>query len=238
MKNSIKLALAAVVLSAATWAQAAPYVNGDLLIGFNTGPSGSDYIADLGNVNSLTPGQQWNLGTLFGFPLFSAGNPNRFGAFAYDQTTETVWTTASGALAPTALGTGTPGAGGSIIVLANAGVPGNNNAIQANQARITAVSSDSFQGNFYNQAINNTISGNLLTTLGYPDTLAVPSSTTTLMRFWQQNYNESVLQDNYFTYNTASGMLQFGPVPEPSTYALFGGFGVLALLFRRRFAKV
>lgn len=238
MKKSIKLVLSAVLLAAATATQAAPYANGDLLIGFNTGATGSDYLADLGNVNSLTSGQQWNLGTLFGFPLFASGSPNKFGAFAYDQTTETVWTLTTGTLAPTALSTTTPSVGGSIIALGNAGVSGNNSSIQAGQARITTVASDTFQGNFYNQAVNNQVNGNLVQSLGYPDTINVPASATTMMRFWRQNVDGTVPQDGFFTYNTATGILQFSAVPEPSTYALFGGFAALALVFRHRFAKV
>jgi hypothetical protein len=239
MKNSIKLSLLAVAAAAVTSAQGAAYSSGDLLIGFNSGSGGTDYLLDAGPVTALVQGETWNVNTLLGFPLNTAGSPNRFGAFAYDEVNNLLWMTAGSIGSP--LGSTITGAKGPIEVLAS-GQTGNNTAIQAGQTRVTTVASDStFQANFYNQAINNTLSGNLVQSVAPAvPTFVVPASASTTLKFWEQDINSVVTQDSFFKYDQTSGILTFGTaaVPEPGTYGILAGLGVLALSLRRQFARV
>ena len=47
----------------------------------------------------------------------------------------------------------------------------------------------------------------------------------------------TVTPDGSFSYDSASGLLAYSAVPEPSTLSLLGGFGLLALALRRQRMK-
>jgi hypothetical protein len=51
---------------------------------------------------------------------------------------------------------------------------------------------------------------------------------------WAFNYNDTVAGTNYTGDLTGSSFVTMTAIPEPNAAALVGGFGVLALLRRRR----
>src|SRR5262252_5556328 len=91
MKNSIKLAVLAAALGAATSTQAA-YTSRDLLVGFTDGST--DHIFDIGGASGLFNGETWNLGSFFG----TANLGSVFGVIGSTSTIgqgQHVWATSS-----------------------------------------------------------------------------------------------------------------------------------------------
>jgi hypothetical protein len=58
-----------------------------------------------------------------------------------------------------------------------------------------------------------------------------------LTAYFFDNNASGPTPDGSFTYDTANGVLTYSAVPEPATFGLLGGFGLLALAFRRHLIK-
>ena len=53
--------------------------------------------------------------------------------------------------------------------------------------------------------------------------------------YFFDNNASGATPDSFFTYDNTSGVLTYATaVPEPATFGLLGGFGLLALAFRRQ----
>jgi len=229
MKNSIKLALAVMAVAACNAVQAQSYTSGDVLIGFNAGlNTGTDSLWDVGQISSLGS-LSLNVG------VFAA--MSRFGAVAYDSVNNIVFTTTTGVAGPPPLNNTVGNVGGGVVSVAN-GV-NNGPAIQSGQSRVTTVASDAtFMNGWYNQTVNNANTGNLLQSAGYTIDGFVASSGNNpqALRFWEQQANGTVSLVGIFGYNRSTGILTFSPaVPEPETYGLVAGCGLLLLAIRRQF---
>jgi hypothetical protein len=222
MKRTTKYALlAASVLAVAATAQA-QYTYGDLLVGFTGGSQ--DFIYDLGQVSSLTLGETWNIG---------AGLGTQFGVVGASSIS------AGSHIYATSADSGQNGyvmSGNWSVARAN--IATLDQGLTVRQSR-TTTSSDTTgwymqtaqpAGTPGNYLFNNLDNPNApVNTYGYETTA-----------YFFDNVNGTATPDSFFSYDTASGNLAFGAVavPEPTTFSLLGGFGLLALAIRRQLAKV
>lgn len=223
MKRQVRVALlAAAALAVVASTRAATYT-GDLLIGF-TSQSGNDFILDLGQASTLTSGQSFNLSSqLSGFNLSTVhwgviGDRNVGGV-------RTAWTT---------IGAGSPN------TIANLSIWGSidtatksiyqNFAVGGANDQFTIGATDD---NSWNQQ---TINGSLTTQYhnAYEDPNFVGTGSA---NFYSLVANGSAANPLGTFTLSSGGILTFTAVPEPSTYGILAGVGLLALSLRRQFAK-
>jgi hypothetical protein len=219
MKIALKLAAAAgAVMLLAGSAQAA--YNGDLLLGF-TSKSGNDVIYDVGQESALTSGQSFSLGSLLGSFNLSTVNWGIVG----NQTvsgTPTVWTSTGGT---------PPNAVASLSVYNSINTADRSIASGfATLGQGQNISVDATTDNSWNQQ---TISGALATQYinAYENPNVIGLSTATLFGV-PDNGNAGTAMGTFTLAN--DGTLTFTAVPEPSTYGLFAGLGLLVVTMRRK----
>ena len=225
MKNMYKLALlAAVGLVSITSAQA-QYNQGDLLVGFTTG-SGNDLIYDIGSASSLTQGESWNLASLLTGNLSTIANDS-WGVIgvtpgAYNAGTSTIFTTASGS---------NVGALGSIgknqfkAAITDVGTIGLDFS-----SGVSAYDAAS-DGNSWNSQANGST--------GFAADTTNPNATGVATQTFYTEQSTGLGQDSFFSLGS-TGTLTFGTavsVPEPATYGLLSGAGMLLLGLRRQLSR-
>jgi hypothetical protein len=221
MIRPIKLSILAVTVSTAILSAQA--YNGDLLVGFSAGASGTDLIFDLGTPGSLINGQTWDLSSeLSGYDL----NTVMWGVIGLAKISGTYnsWTTDA---------SGTPG-----VITGLGGVSPLNEGLTAMNATTGANSyytiGASTEISWYHETIlggsgeynsggANNPNTEGLTTVNFYDTLANGSAPELLNTF-------TLGPDGVLTYGTPS------PTPEPATCGLFG-LGTLAVFSARRFFR-
>jgi hypothetical protein len=239
MNTTTKIALAALAIAAGAWsAQAQAAYNGDLVVGFTTGASGAnDYELDLGRASSLATGfgntTTFNLGTaLSGFNLSGtswgvigtlavSGKGNSWfsidrGAVPGNIANAATWSSINTAVVSLYTGFATAGAGASAT-------PNNSDANSWNQQTIVGPNPTSYVNTYGNP--------NIGSALGQP---LGPGS----MDFYQIIANNTTPTEiGVFTLNSTGTTLTFTAVPEPTTYGLLAGAGLLILSVRRVFRK-
>ncbi len=226
MKKQLQATLLAVVTGvAASSAQAATY-NGDLLIGF-TAQSGTDVIYDLGATSSLFNGQTWNLSSLLsGFNLSTVN----WGVIGDKSGTPRVaWTTtAVGGAVPANLPSNTKWA---TLDTATKSIYQNFSTAGAGVSLSIAATDDN---SWNQQTINGTLATAYHNAYANPNVVGLTSDT-----FYQVSANNtspvelgsfSLGADSMVTYTTVA-------VPEPSTYSLLAGAGLLAVSLRNQFRR-
>jgi hypothetical protein len=218
MKRQVLLAALAFAFAAST--QAATY-NGDLVIGF-TSASGNDFELDLGAASSLSSGQTFNLGSqLSGFNL-STVNWGVVGT-ATVSGARTSWVTVNTGLTPNQI-----------------------NGLNAWSKVNTAVSAvytlfgTAGAGNSATPNSGDDNSWNQQTRLGsiatqYHNVYEDPNSIGTTSADFYSVINNNTPGSLLGTFSlNSSGILTFTAVPEPSTYGVLAGMGLLLLTLRRR----
>src|SRR5262245_28549354 len=221
MKKQIKMAVLAVVAVATAATSHGAANNGDLLVGFTVG-TGNDLVYDLGA--TVTAGQQWNLSALLSGYNLNNVSWGVVGNTLVGGTSRIVYTTRGSS--PLAVGQGLGNsintADGSLFVpFATAG---------AGQF-VTPASTSANSWNV--QTVNPTLPGQYKNVYGSPNMTGIGQ-----IQFWQAQANLSapVGLDNFKL--DANGILTYGSVPEPATFGILGGLGVLAMAFRHQLRRI
>jgi hypothetical protein len=216
MKTHFKALLTAVAASVAlaTTAQAA---SGDLLVGFDQG-SGNTFVFNLGQFSALQNGETWNLGSQLVGAGFNAATPGagiNFGVIGFNNTGSTLYSTMGPVDASSDFNSAK-----TVVNTLN-----NNNHTQPFGSGI----------DWFTQTENNFASGNWVgSTLMNPNT--VQGSPATLNSYGI----DTGVGNSFLDFNLgANGTLIYGvvPTPEPPTYSMLAGLGLLMLALRRHFAN-
>jgi hypothetical protein len=236
MNRTTKTALVAVAIAAAAWsAQAQTAYNGDLVIGFTGGGSANDFEFDLGRASAMTSGETWSLGAnLSGFTLGSTswGVVGTLAVSGRGQSWFTIDTGVIPAGIPSSLAWGN-------INNAVKGIYGNFSTAGAGQSATPANTDDN---SWNQQTINGALSTQYHNVYDNPN-IASHNPATPLgagsMDFYQITAATATLPGvttdlGVFTLDN-TGTLTFTAVavPEPTTYGLLAGLGLLVLSIRR-----
>lgn len=221
MKRQTRLILLTAAAAALASTVQAAYVSGDLLVGFTAPGAANDYLFDLGPYSGLAQNQTWILGTNAGGNFTSAQFANAdWGVVGALSLTHTIYSSEGSAGVPAealnafnTIRANVAGIGGSSVANSSA-QPGQTTAnswfTQTDQPNGTP-------GNyFFNNLDNPNNKTGAAANLYASDNLGDPASFL-----------------GAFTISADGNTLTWA-VPEPSSYGLLAGFGLLALYFRRR----
>jgi hypothetical protein len=233
MKSSYKLALlAALGLASVTAAHAQAYNDGsstqpgDLIVGVYQPGATSTEVIDLGAFTSLVNGQTWNLSSglsTAGITLSSTGFFGVVGDFSNPSGADSVYST---------LANGTPSK-----INGNSAFSSIDSGFSTIAIGPESIGSQNLSGgNDWKTSADPTVSGTAAASLGYSPDVAVTSGA----KLWTINDDNSApTLDGTFTLNTTSDVLTFNAVavPEPTTYGLVAGAGLLIVSLRGKFSR-
>ena len=228
MKNTTKMALIAVA-GLATAASAQTVYNGDLIIGLSKG-AGNDLIYDLGSVSSLGASHTWSLGSLFTVDASThwgvVGNTLNGTGLATDNQIFT--TTLDSSTMPPAI---SPSGYNKL----NSAMSSMYNPFPAAGAgQFLQIAFNAASGNSWNeQTVNPSLTTQYKNVYEDPNVIGAGSDA-----LWSVDDKTTLAKTLLGTFSLdASGNLTFtgaAAVPEPATYGLIGGLGLLALSLRRQ----
>lgn len=235
MKSSYKLTLlAALGLAGVTAAHAQAYNDGtstqpgDLVVGVYQPGSANTEVIDLGSASSLTSGEMWNLSsglTAAGITaLTSTAQFGVVGDLASSTGADAVYATTGGSTPNKINGTSAFASIDSGMGTVAVGPQG--------------VGSQNLSGgwDWKTSADPTSPNGTVAANLGYS-----PSVLVTGQAFlWTiLDNNSAPSEDGYFTLNTGTDVLTFNTVavPEPTTYGLLAGAGLLLVSLRNTFSR-
>ncbi|HEX4265943.1 MAG TPA: PEP-CTERM sorting domain-containing protein [Verrucomicrobiae bacterium] len=225
MKKQTKATLIALAIAGVAATSHAAAYNNDLIIGFSS-TTGNDLLYDLGSFGSLTPGKTWDLSSLLGSYNLSTVNWGVIGNTSVNGGNRTIYTTFNGTPATVGAGTGS-GINTATLSLYN------NNFTTAGAGQFAQVSATD-DNSWNHQTINPTTDSDYVTAYENPN-----RGGTGAINFYSAKANSTdPVQDQFFTLDS-SGIVTFGTaaVPEPSTYGLFAGAGLLAVCLRNQFRR-
>lgn len=239
MKTSIKTTLLAMAgMGLMINAAHAQYSAGDLVVGFTSG-SGNDVVYDLGTFSSFTSGETWNLlssltSTPGSYANLSGLNWGVVGAQSTGLSTslKTVYSTVShGGVAPVSVPNTSTFNGiattvntiGQFITSGQAGVDAATDAASWNGETVVG-GTGTFLNNYGSATPNDP---NSSTGSGFTSGSVVED-----LYGVKANGTAATLLGT-LTFG-ANGVLTFNAVPEPSTYGVLAGLGLLALCVRRQ----
>jgi hypothetical protein len=235
MKSILRNALLAVAAAGVAASAQATYTAGDLLVGFDKSGAQNDFVYDIGGFGSLYDGETWSLGSLLASadPKFATLNDVDFGVVGALSSSKTIYSTTDGTFAPDenlnafntlrtgvmtigyGVGLGTPSG-------ANYGSPavGSGNDWNSQMVNPPPAEAGAF-GNYWN-----------------PSAVTPDSFTSPAQAYLYANDNNADPAVASGTFSLASdGTLTYNAVPEPATFTLFAGMGVLALTVRSRLLR-
>jgi len=226
MKKHTQLALLIAAACAATSTVRAAYTSGDLLVGFTSAGAANDYMFDVGPVSGLTYGETWTLGSDLGGTFTSAQFQSAsWGVIGALTSTKTIYSSAGiqGVPGPVANLSTYNAIHVNVISLGQSSIV--NTATMPAQSSANSWYSQTDQaagtpGNFFfNNLANPNVSTAAMADVYALDDLGDPGS-----------------ELGAFTISANGNTLTYIQVPEPGVASLLGGFGLLALRLRRRFA--
>jgi hypothetical protein len=229
MKQLYKAALLAALGLASVSSVHAAYTAGDLLVGFTTA-SGSDLVYDLGQESALQNGETFSaLSSLLSsdFSDLSIVNWGVIGNGANSGTVRTAWTTTS------------PGVGANTVT--GSGAFGKLNTVAVTLAGSTLTGAGTHNSplassstSWNTETLNGTLAGDYNNAYENPNVLGVGSadfsqilndgSTPTVIGSFALGANDS------FTYTAVA-------VPEPTTYGMLAGAGLLVVSLRNQLRR-
>jgi len=216
--------------------QAQSYATGDLLVGIYEPSAANTLVVDLGSAATIT-GQsfaQWDLTsdlTAAGITVTSAteyglvgattaSNPQSVWASGIGSTT---WTSGNTAAVESSVNTIGQYVSGGFVAEP---ISGGNGSDWYNQTVVTPPT-----------GLNATVLGNINSLVGTPETLYKSTGSYSAGRP-PVAVPGSEVTDLAFNFNPTTDVLTYGtPVPEPSTYALLAGAGLLVLALRKQLVR-
>jgi len=229
MNNMTKMTLAAVFTAAVATSARAQYVNGDILVGFTTTDgSGTEFIENLGLATALTTGETWSIST----------SDTQFGVIGGSTDGNTYYITSlKNGVGTRGAYTGAASSGTALQGFAQ--VFATQNGIGGAGSIVTPAASSTYSWfNFVTKPSGFSGGSSWATAAGQNADV----DTSKPAYFFSVAQTGAGTVDSDFTYS--SGTLTYvGPnnltssVPEPATYGLLAGLGLLALSIRRQFAK-
>jgi hypothetical protein len=261
MKNSYKVALLAALGIISATSGYAQYADGDLLLGFTSTGANKDYTFDLGQISSFTANEQ--LGSGISWSVFSSAfgaNNVAVGAVGADTTGnvdpsggQTIWTSVLRSTQPVTssgvAGSSTPSATSQLAMDAQTGDPGGvtqNPAVTQNGGTVvgntwgdliaTGVGTPGTLGSSWASGIHNPMVALGTGSAGGAVNLDIYTATD------DNNVNTYTYAGDLQINITSSGASviwdpTLAAVPEPTTYGLLAGFGLLAVALRNQFSR-
>lgn len=223
MKSSYKLALlAALGLASVSAVQAQNAVSGDLIVGVYQPGAANTEVVDLGAATSLTDGETWNLSSALSGAGITLSSTAMFGVAGDVNNGDS-----------TSLFYSTFGASNTHKIASFS-------AWNSRDTALTTVplgSEVTGSATAWDQEVQPVNSGTLGAALGYN----IDEPVTGAVQFWSTEANNaSPAKDGTFTLNTATDVLTYNgitAVPEPSTYGLLAGAGLLVVSLRNQFRR-
>jgi hypothetical protein len=244
LKNSVKgAAIVSLALAAITSAQAqtqvslaSSYAQGDLIAGFTTG-SGQDLIVNLGLESSLVNGDFWNLSSLLAgaTPALSPTSGSlQFGVIGDATGPQQVFTTHTGSGLPNRVNNT------SAFGTANTSIGGLGNEFLASSSSAIVTTTASGTGSWFGETLGGG-TGTIAANYGNPNGVAGEGQSSGL-DFYDVTVGSSGATRtlvNTFTLESNGDLLygNISSVPEPTSYGLLAGAGLLAMSLRRQFIK-
>lgn len=225
MKKQTRLILLTVAAAAVTSTVQAAYTSGDLLVGFTSAGASNDYIFDVGSLSGLSNGETWTLGTNLGGTFTSSQFANAdWGVIGAKISNMTIYSTLGSLGVPP-----TEDAGSFATIRVNVASVG---ASSVANAAVTPFQSSTASWFSQTDQPDATPGNYFFNNLDNPN----QNTANPVNLYANDNNGDPAAYLGDFTVSPDGNTLTY-TVPEPAAVSLLGGFGLLALTFRRRLSR-